>query len=123
MNYVNVTKLKITNGQIIAIVLFIISLLINLLLAYNEKLNLENQKTLFNNETALIIAIINRILLVLISLYFVYTTLIEKEINNTDNLQLTASILAFIASLIGLYNLLKSYFELKQNANSYDYSI
>lgn len=123
MNYVNVTKLKITNGQIIAIVLFIISLLINLLLAYNEKLNLENQKTLFNNETALIIAIINRILLVLISLYFVYTTLIEKEINNTDNLQLTASILAFIASLIGLYNLLRSYFELKQNANSYDYSI
>lgn len=123
MNYVDSIKLKNINGQLIALFLFIITLFINILLAYNEKLNLENKTSFFNNEESLIIAIVNRIVVVLLGLYFVYTTLIEKEINNSDNIQLIASILAFLASLIGLYNLLKNYNELKQNANSYDYSI
>lgn len=123
MNYVNDIKLKIINGQLVALFLFIITLFINILLAYNEKLNLENKESLFNNETSLIIAIINRIVVVLLSFYFIYTTKIEKEINNTDNIQLMASIIALLASLVGLYNLIRNYNELQQNQNSYDYSI
>ena len=123
MNYVDNKKLEIVNGQIIALFLFIITLFVNILLAYNEKLNLEDKKSFFDNEESLIIAILNRIVVVILSIYFVYTTYIEKEINNTDNIQLIASILALIASLVGLYNLLRNYSELKQNANSYDYSI
>ena len=123
MNYVDSIKLKNINGQLIALFLFIITLFVNILLAYNEKLNLEHRKSFFDNEESLIIAIINRIVVIVLSIYFVYTTYIEKEINNTDNIQLIASILALIASLVGLYNLLRNYSELKQNANSYDYSI
>lgn len=123
MNYVNNIKLKNINGQIIALFLFIITLFVNILLAYNEKLNLEGKSSFFDNETSLIISIINRIIVVLLGLYFVYTSIVDRNINDSDNIQVISSILAFLASLVGLYNLLKSYYEFKQSSSSYDYSI
>jgi len=114
-NQENDMRLKITNGQIIALFLFIITLFISILLAYNEKLRLEGKNVIFTNEEVLIIAIINRIVVVTLGLYFVYTTLINKELNNTDNIPIISSILALLASIVGLYDLFRNY---QNNSNS-----
>lgn len=111
----NYIKLQINNGQIIALFLFIITLFISLLLAYNEKLNLKDEEPIFDDKTVLIIAIINRSVVVILGLYFVYTSLIEKELDNRNNIQVITSILAFLASLIGLYDLIRNYQELNNN--------
>lgn len=123
MNDLNKIRLNIINGQIIALFLFIVTLFISILLAYNEKLNLENKKTLFENEDVLKIAIINRLIVVTLGLYFVYTSIIEKEINNKNNIQIFTSILALLASLVGLLDLVNNYIKFKQNTNSYDFTI
>lgn len=108
-NDINEIKLTITNGQIIGLFLFVLTLFISILLAYNEKLNLENKNPLFNDDDVLIIAIINRIVVVALGLYFVYTTLINKELDNNDNIPVFTSLLALLASLVGLYDLFRNY--------------
>ena len=123
MNEANNIKLKIVNGQLIALFLFIVTLLISILLTYNEKLNLEGKTPLFDNQKSLEIAIINRIIVVILGLYFVYTTIVNKELDDTNNIPILTSTLAFIASLIGLYDLLKSYIEVKENENSFEFRI
>lgn len=123
MNDLNKIRLNIINGQLIALCLFIITLFISILLAYNEKLTLENKKSLFNNNESLRIAIINRIVVVIISLYFVYTSFVEKKINNKNNIQIFSAILTLLASIIGLYDLINNYIKLEQNANSYNFTI
>lgn len=115
MNDLNKIRLNIINGQLIALFLFIATLFISILLAYNEKLNLENKKTLFKNDNVLKIAIANRIVVVLLGLYFVYTSIIEKEINNKNTLQIYSSILALTASVLGLIDLINNYIELSNN--------
>ncbi len=123
MKDVNDIKLEIINGQLIALALFIITLLVSILLAYNEKLNLENKTPLFNNEKSLEISIINRLVVVILGAYFIYTSVVNKNLDNSDNIQVFSSILAFLASLVGLYSLIRSYILLKENANTYDFSI
>lgn len=115
MNDLNKIRLNIINGQLIALFLFIATLFISILLAYNEKLNLENKKKLFKNDNVLKIAIANRIVVVLLGLYFVYTSIIEKEINNKNTLQIYSSILALTASVLGLIDLINNYIELSNN--------
>ena len=120
-NQNNNAKLNIINGQIIALFLFILTLFVSIILAYNEKLNLENKTPLFKNDDVLKIAIINRIVVVTLGLYFVYTSILEKELDNDeDNLPIITSTLALLASLVGLYDLITKYNEFKQNSNLFD---
>ena len=116
-NYINDIKLNINKGQIIALFLFIIVLFISLLLSYNERLSLKNKEPLFDSREVLLIAIINRIIVVLLSLYFVYTSIIINNLDNKNNIQVLTSILAFLASLIGLYDLIRNYQQLNQRTN------
>jgi len=123
MNQFNKIKLNIINGQLIALFLFVVTLFISILLAYNEKLNLENKTPLFENDNILKIAIINRIIVVILGLYFVYTSIIEKEINNKNNVQIITSLLALSASIIGLIDLINNYINLQRNNNIYNFTI
>ena len=122
-NYISDTKLKIINGQIIALFIFIVTLFVSILLAYNEKLNLEGKSSLFDDEDVLKIAIINRIIVVSLGIYFVYTTYIDKELNNKDSIPLISSILALLASVIGLYDLFRNYQKQNDNINNIDLPI
>ena len=94
-------EIKLINLSIIAITIFIITLLISLLLNYNEKLKLENKKLIFDEKQGIYISLINRTIVLIIALYFIYNSYIRQKIDNKDdfnsNLELLAAFLAFIS--------------------------
>lgn len=100
-------EIKLINLSIIAITIFIITLLISLLLNYNEKLKLENKKLIFDEKQGIYISLINRTIVLIIALYFIYNSYIRQKIDNKDdfnsNLELLAAFLAFISSFIAFY--------------------
>ena len=100
-------EIKLINLSIIAITIFIITLLISLLLNYNEKLKLENKKLIFDEKQSIYISLINRTIVLIIALYFIYNSYIIQKIDNkyyfNINLELLAAFLAFISSFIAFY--------------------
>ena len=100
-------EIKLINLSIIAITIFIITLLISLLLNYNEKLKLENKKLIFDEKQGIYISLLNRTIVLIIALYFIYNSYIRQKIDNKDdfnsNLELLAAFLAFISSFIAFY--------------------
>lgn len=114
MNNQNEEELKLINGQIIGIIFFIVTLIVSLLLTYNEKLQRENKPPLFTNKKALDIAFLNRLIVVLLGLYFLYTSYKRKDLENNNlnnyiNLEIIASWLAFLASAIVFYIVFLNY--------------
>lgn len=114
MNTKNEEELKLINGQIIGIIFFIVTLIVSLLLTYNEKLQRENKPPLFTNKKALDIAFLNRLIVVLLGLYFLYTSYKRKDLENNNlnnyiNLEIIASWLAFLASAIVFYIVFLNY--------------
>ncbi len=118
MNVTTEKEINIVNNQLIALFIFIISLIVSILLTYNEKLRLENRELLFNEKLNITISLINRIVVVLLGIYFIYDAFERKKLNNetdkgsipnsnsNDNLQILASCAAFLSSLISLYIIL-----------------
>ena len=114
MNTKNEEELKLINGQIIGIIFFIVTLIVSLLLTYNEKLQRENKPPLFTNKKALDIAFINRLIVVLLGLYFLYTSYKRKDLGNNNlnnyiNLNIIPSWLVFLASAIVFYIVFLNY--------------
>ena len=114
MNNQNEEELKLINGQIIGIIFFIVTLIVSLLLTYNEKLQRENKPPLFTNKKALDIAFLNRLIVALLGLYFLYTSYKRKDLENNNlnnyiNLEIIASWLAFLASVIVFYIVFLNY--------------
>ncbi len=114
MNNQNEEELKLINGQIIGIIFFIVTLIVSLLLTYNEKLQRENKPPLFTNKKALDIAFLNRLIVALLGLYFLYTSYKRKDLGNNNlnnyiNLEIIASWLAFLASAIVFYIVFLNY--------------
>lgn len=114
MNNQNEEELKLINGQIIGIIFFIVTLIVSLLLTYNEKLQRENKPPLFTNKKALDIAFLNRLIVALLGLYFLYTSYKRKDLENNNlnnyiNLEIIASWLAFLASAIVFYIVFLNY--------------
>ena len=114
MNTENEEELKLINGQIIGIIFFIVTLIVSLLLTYNEKLQRENKPPLFTNKKALDIAFLNRLIVALLGLYFLYTSYKRKNLENNNlnnyiNLEIIASWLAFLASAIVFYIVFLNY--------------
>jgi len=120
MNSSNNEEIKLVNGQLIGTSLFILSLIVSLIITYNEKLQKENKEPFLTNEEAINIALINRIVILLLGGYFVYDAFRRKiladensndnKFNNlTSNLQITASWLAFISSVIILFIIILNY--------------
>lgn len=114
MNTKNEEELKLINGQIIGIIFFIVTLIVSLLLTYNEKLQKENKTSLFTNKKSLDIAFLNRLIVALLGLYFLYTSYKRKNLENNNlnnyiNLEIIASWLAFLASAIVFYIVFLNY--------------
>ena len=97
-------KLSIINIQIFATISFIIALFISLFLSYNEKNKILNKPTLNNNEEY-IISLYNRIFILALSLIFLYISYYNKNHSlksKSLDIQLVASFLAAIASILTL---------------------
>ncbi len=114
MNNSNEKQLELVNGQILGIILFILTLIVSIIIAYNEKLQRENKSSLFSNKTALNISFVNRLVVVILGIYFVYDAYERRKVSSNlndpnSNLQILASWLALLASIIILYIIYNNY--------------
>lgn len=109
-------EIEVLDIQIIATILFIVSLLISIILTYDEKLKLIKDKGLFESSQAQKISLFNRILVVVLAIAFVYGNYVTEKIaearqkNNVKylKLQLFSGELSLIGSLIVLYIVYKN---------------
>ena len=97
------------NIQLIALLIALGSAIISIIITYNQKLDLENKnntdpKKIFN------LTVFNRILILVLSFVFLYVNYKLYKISKKEGedlkpyiLQIIASILTIIASLIALY--------------------
>lgn len=96
--------------QMITSTIFIGTIIVSILLTYNERQNILNEEVLFNDEEADKITVINRsIILILFLTYFYlnYQDLKNCEVKGEDTyttkLQLVPSMLSIIGGMIVLY--------------------
>lgn len=98
------------NIQIIALVFTLVSVVISLLLTYNQKLEIKNLKTLFNSKTTFKITKFNRIIILILGITFLYVNYNLYKLSKKEGedlkpyiLQIFASVLTVITALITLY--------------------
>ena len=103
-------ELNAINIQLIALIIVIVSTGISIAITYNQKLDIENKKTIFEPKESFNITVFNRILIVVLSFVFLYVNVKlynlskdEGEDLKSYTLQIVASILAILSSLIALY--------------------
>lgn len=103
-------EIKYINYQIIGLCITLITTMIAVIITYNQKLNLEKKKVLFNSKKSLSITKINRSVILLVSILFLYINyrlyIISKkegEDLTSYTLQIVASILIVISGIIALY--------------------
>ena len=109
------SEIKLLDIQIIASVLYIGSLLISILLTYNDKQITKKEKTILTNAQAANLSVFNRAFIVALTLVFLYTTYQSRENAKKENqkiwpfdLQLCASELSLLATIIVLYVVIKT---------------
>ena len=107
MSNYNLNQTTLFYLQILLSLLFIITLIISITLSYNEILKAKNKDVIYTEDLEKNILIIKRSLAVLFNIGFLAINIIDKKVNtNQDkyaNLQIDASLLTFISSLIVLY--------------------
>lgn len=103
-------EIKYINYQEIVSVVSIIAVVISITLLQNEKKRLKKELLLFNNKKAKEISLFNRYLLIIVALSFLYINYKLRSISKINgenlkpyNLQILASILTVVASIIALY--------------------
>ncbi len=103
-------EVKILEIQLIASTLYIASLLLSILLTYNDKQITEKKKPIFTNKQAADLSIFNRVFIVILTLTFLYATYQSRENAKKGNqkiwpfdLQMYASELSLLATIIVLY--------------------
>lgn len=103
-------EIKAIDIQLIAISFLVISGIISFLITYNQKLNLEKRKTIFNSKDSLKITKFNRILALILALVFLGVNIKLYDISKDEGedlksytLQIIASILVVISGIIALY--------------------
>lgn len=103
-------EIKQLNIQIIVSLIVIITVITSITLTYNQKLDIQNKKTLFTKKQTHEISYTNRLIILITSVIFLYINyklyLISKkegEDLKVYYLQITASILTIIASAIVFY--------------------
>ena len=96
--------------QLLALIIVLISTGISIAITYNQKLNLEKKKTLFDSKESFNITLFNRILIVILSFVFLYVNVKLYNLSKNEGedlksytLQIVASVLAIISGLIALY--------------------
>lgn len=103
-------QVKENNTQIILSLLSIGTVIVSIVLLYNDSLKQENKKTLFNNKIEHNINFYNRVIIAVIIFLFLYINyndyIVDKNKGNKtnlDELQIVASILTLIAASIVVY--------------------
>ena len=106
----NKEEIKLLNIQLITSLIVIITVILSLILTYNQKLNLENKKTIFNKKQTHNISYINRLVILITTIVFLLINYKLYQISKKEgedllvyNLQIIASILTTIASIIVFY--------------------
>ena len=97
------------NIQLIALLIALGSAIISIVITYNQKLDLENKNNK-NHKKIFNLTIFNRILILVLSFVFLYVNYKLYKISKKEGedlkpyiLQIIASILTIIASLIAIY--------------------
>jgi len=111
----NNNEVKLLEIQIIASVLYVGSLLLSILLTYNDKQMVQKKKTPLTNTQAANLSVFNRAFIVILTLVFLYATYQSRENAKKKNqkiwpfdLQLCASELSLLATVIVLYVVVKT---------------
>jgi len=111
----NTNETKLLDIQIIASLLYIGSLLLSIILTYNDKQITLKKKTILTNVEAANLSVFNRIFIVILTIVFLYTTYQSRENAKKENqkiwpfdLQMYASELSLIATVIVLYVVIKT---------------
>lgn len=116
MNVFTKKRIQLLNEQMIASMLFIGTIIISILLTYDEIKDLSNQKKLFSNKISQNISLYNRIIVVILALYFLYNSYINQKIAQIQKkdlkylkLQTLSSTLTLISTIIVLYVIIQNY--------------
>lgn len=107
----NKEEIRLINIQMIASLLFIGTIVINTLLSYNERLQLENNPPLFDNDVQRQISLYNKIIILVLALTYFGIDIKNVEVSEekrkdatSQKRQIFPAFLAILASLIILYN-------------------
>ena len=103
-------EINILHIQIITSLIVIITVAVSLILTYNQKLDIEKKKTIFTKKQTHNISYINRLTILITSIVFLLINYKLYQISKKEGedlkiyyLQIIASILTIIASLIVFY--------------------
>lgn len=107
----NSIETNLINIQLYTLFFSLASIIISIIVTYNQKLYSEGKKPLFSPKAARNITLFNRILIFTIAIVFLYVNYLQykidkKEENNNvknDELQIIASILTIGAAIITIY--------------------
>lgn len=105
----NKGTIKAIDIQFYTLFLSLISIVISLILTYNQRLIEKDKKTILSDTNSYKLSLFNRILILSIALIFLYVNYVQFKSSNNEKqkkrrtLQIDASILTIIASLISLY--------------------
>ena len=96
--------------QICLSIIFIFTLIISISLSYNSMMECEGKGKIYSDEDALNVLRINRIISLLVALGFVLINIYDKSVKEKYNfdkgnadLQIAASVITLVSSLIVLY--------------------
>ncbi|MGE5455908.1 MAG: hypothetical protein ACM3O4_02210 [Ignavibacteriales bacterium] len=104
-------KVKLIDYEIIATIIFIMATIVSVILLYNEKLDILNQKKLFSESESKTINIIRSTVILAIILFRQYINYRTKEVNAIEgqnpapiNLDIITSYFLIIAAIVALYS-------------------
>ena len=103
-------EIKYINYQLIGLSITLFTTVIAIIITYNQKLSMEKKKKLLNSNQALNLTKFNRITILIVSILFLYINYKLYQISKEEGedlksykLQISASTLVVIASIIALY--------------------
>ena len=105
----NKGTIKAIDIQFYTLFLSLISIVISLILTYNQRLIEKDKKTILSDTNSYKLSLFNRILILSIALIFLYVNYKQFKSSNNEKqkkrrtLQIDASILTIIAAIISLY--------------------
>ena len=103
-------EIKYINYQLLGLGITLFTTVIAIIITYNQKLSMEKKKKLLNSNQALNLTKFNRITILIVSILFLYINYRLYQISKQEGenlksykLQISASTLVVIASIIALY--------------------
>lgn len=103
-------QLFIIDGQLIASILYILTLIVTIIIIINQRRIALNKKGFLTSKESQVIILLNKIFILLLLLIFLYLNYRSKKLaqdnnqeTNTLRLQIVASVISLIPALIGIY--------------------